>query len=112
MIDSYIFGSIVIDGREYRKDLIIYPDRIDPTWWRREGHRLLPEDLSAVIGYEPDILVVGTGASGRLDVPDKTRSYVGSKGIELIVAETKRACELFNELEGEKRVVAALHITC
>jgi hypothetical protein len=26
-------------------DLIIYPERIDANWWRREGHRLTPEDL-------------------------------------------------------------------
>jgi hypothetical protein len=28
MIDSYDFGAIVIDGKRYSSDVIIYPDRV------------------------------------------------------------------------------------
>jgi hypothetical protein len=38
MIDKYSFGSITIDGRTYDTDVIIYPERIDDRWWRKEGH--------------------------------------------------------------------------
>jgi len=40
MIEHYSFGRIVIDGKEYTKDLIIYPDKIRANWWRKEGHKL------------------------------------------------------------------------
>jgi len=34
MIESYAFGSIVVDGRKFTSDLIIYPDgHIDTFWW-------------------------------------------------------------------------------
>lgn len=39
-IASYSFGKITIDGQTFTSDLIIYPGRIDPSWWRREGHFL------------------------------------------------------------------------
>ncbi|MDL1969074.1 MAG: hypothetical protein LWW97_11200 [Deltaproteobacteria bacterium] len=36
MIESYSFGSIVVDGRKFISDLIIYPDgRIEASWWRK-----------------------------------------------------------------------------
>ena len=45
-IDSYSFGQIVIDARAYASDVIIYSDRVDAAWWRKEGHRLHPEDIA------------------------------------------------------------------
>jgi hypothetical protein len=32
-IESYHFGEIVIDGRRYSSDVIIYPDRVEGQWW-------------------------------------------------------------------------------
>jgi hypothetical protein len=40
MIESYKFGEIIITGKKYDSDLIIYPDHIDSSWWRKEGHLL------------------------------------------------------------------------
>ena len=40
MIEEYKFGFIRIDGEEYRRDLVILPDKIIPDWWREKGHRL------------------------------------------------------------------------
>ncbi|MEQ8191120.1 MAG: hypothetical protein ABRQ39_24360 [Candidatus Eremiobacterota bacterium] len=45
MIDSYDFGTIKISGKTYKSDVIIYPDRVDGKWWRKEGHSLHPDDL-------------------------------------------------------------------
>ncbi len=35
-IDHYVFGKMVVDGKTYTSDLIVYPDRVDPSWWRPE----------------------------------------------------------------------------
>jgi len=35
MIESYDFGRIVVDGRKFGRDVIIFADRIDGNWWRR-----------------------------------------------------------------------------
>jgi hypothetical protein len=112
-IDSYSFGRIVIDGTEHTSDVIIYPDRLDAPWWRKEGHLLAPEDLSEVFAYSPKVLVIGTGYNGVMAVPPKTVEAVQEKGIEVHIARTGDAVKLFNRLQREHaRIVAALHLTC
>jgi hypothetical protein len=112
MIDSYDFGRIVINGRQYITDLIVFPDRVEDGWWRKEGHNLHVKDLDEAIKDNPEVLVVGTGYSGLMKVPAETKEYVESKGIELIAQNTAEACKTFNRLVKSKKVVAALHITC
>ena len=49
-IEGYSFGSISVDGRRYKSDLIIYPDRVRSDWWRKEGHQLQLEDIRPQTG--------------------------------------------------------------
>ncbi len=115
LIESYKFGSIVIDGKSYGSDVIIFPDRVLGGWWRREGHRLFVEDLKEVFGAEPkpEVIVVGTGNSGLMKVSTEMEEKLRSSGIELVAEPTKAACRTFNELlKSGRRVVAALHLTC
>lgn len=111
-IDSYEFGSITVNGKSYRSDLIIFTDRVRENWWRKEGHSLCPEDLQEVVQSEPEVVIIGTGASGVLDVPKETMEWLLSKGIEVISAPTPEATRQFNRLVRSKKVVALLHLTC
>ena len=112
MIDSYSFGRIVIDGKTYTSDVIIYPDKVNDSWWRKSGHLLQIEDLTDVIQCNPEVLIVGTGANGLMKVPNDIKQFLESKGIELIFEETRKACETYNELKGRRKIVAAFHLTC
>ncbi len=112
MIESYRFGSITIDGTTYTSDVIIYPDRVDSRWWRKEGHRLSVEDLTEALAAKPDALVVGKGAYGCMSVPANTQKHIESLGVELVAANTKEACDAHNQLSATKRVVTCLHLTC
>ena len=119
MIDDYSFGRITIDGSTYTADVIIYscgsvgPDRVDSSWWRLEGHKLQPDDLTDVFTAQPEVLVVGQGNPGLMRVAEATREAVVELGIELVVCKTKEACQRYNELATQgKTVVAALHLTC
>ena len=113
MIESYDFGSIRVRGRNYSSDLIIFPDHVRPNWWRKEGHRLCIEDLEEVVNRKPEVLVIGTGYSGLMRVPEEVKRYMAERGIEVIVQPTKDACETFNRLlRSGRKVAAALHLTC
>jgi hypothetical protein len=112
MIEEYEFGRIVIDGKVYTQDVIIYPDRVNGHWWREEGHELSISDIGEILKEKPEVLVVGTGSGGLMRVLDETRSLLSSRGIRLIDKPTKEACKSFNELAGKTKVVAALHLTC
>jgi hypothetical protein len=111
-IDSYAFGRIVIEGKTYTSDVIIYPGRVVASWWRKEGHLLHPADLSEALAAKPDVLVIGTGYSGVMRVPRETVDRIAGQGIEVKVERTSKAVGLFNELQGARTVIAALHITC
>ena len=111
-IESYCFGEIVIDGRRYSNDVIVYPDRVDGQWWREEGHSLSPSDVWEVLQTPPEVLVIGQGSPGRMDVPAETLRKLRESGMEVIVEPTERACKTYNRLRGKRRVVAALHLTC
>ena len=112
-IDSYSFGVMKVDGAEYRGDLIVLPDRVRSNWWRKEGHNLAIEDLDDVLACEPDLLVIGKGASGLMKVPASTQETIQQHGIEVIAANTGQAWRIFNDqIETGKRVVGAFHLTC
>ncbi len=112
MIDSYRFGEVVIDGRKFTSDVIVFPDRVEGGWWRKEGHKLHPEDLGEVIPEKPEVLVVGTGDMGLMEVPPETCHFLETKAISLVADLTGEACCIYNQLCRSQRVVAALHLTC
>lgn len=114
MIEDYSFGRMVINGKTYSADLIIYPDgRIQKSWWRLEGHRLQLADLEKLLQAEPKIIVAGTGASSLMRPAAGLMALLGEQGIELICQPTATACITFNELLQQHRNVAGcFHLTC
>jgi hypothetical protein len=111
-IDSYEFGQIVIDGVTYRQDLLIWPGQIKKDWWRQQSHLLQAEDVFEALAANPQVLVVGQGQPGRLQVDPALAAYLKEKGIDLITLPTREACRIINQLAPKRRLAAALHLTC
>jgi hypothetical protein len=111
-IDSYSFGKIVINKKAYTSDVIIYPGRVDASWWRKEGHLLQFADVAEALQAKPDVLLIGTGYAGVMRVPRETIDRIAAQGVEVKVERTTKAVALYNDLQGVKIVIAMLHITC
>jgi hypothetical protein len=111
-INSYEFGKIVVDGRAFSQDLILLPDGIQEVWRREEGHLLQVADVAAVLAAGPEVLIVGQGQPGKMQVDAGLTQYLQENGIELIAGPTAQACTTFNSLAGKRQVAAALHLTC
>jgi hypothetical protein len=111
-IESYRFGRIVIDGHPYSKDLLILPTGVIPNWRRTHGHEVNPLDLKLVLDAAPELLVIGSGAHGRMQVQTATFEILKKSGIDVRVQKTPQACELFNAERLGTRTAAALHLTC
>ncbi len=111
-IESYSFGKIVIDGITYKSDLKVFPDKVAPDWWRREGHLLDCEDMEDVFSYKPEIIVVGTGMLGGMKVSKMVLERAREAGIELLSERTGKAVEIFNEISHSKKTVGLFHLTC
>ncbi|RJR34268.1 MAG: hypothetical protein C4567_15805 [Deltaproteobacteria bacterium] len=111
-IDSYDFGQIVIDGRTYRQDLLIWPGHIKSDWWRAEGHLLQIPDVFEALSAALQVLVVGQGAYGRMEVDRELAAYLRDQGIELVARPTREACLAINQMPEGRSWAAALHLTC
>ena len=92
-IDSFSFGSIVVNGTTYKTDIIVFPDRVQTEWKREEEHRPQISEFADILKAEPEVLIIGTGYAGVLSIPDQIRNFLTSKGIEVRVEKTKIAAE-------------------
>ena len=119
-IDSYEFGKMVIDGKEYTEDLIIYGDMIIENWRRKKGHILTQKDMKILwdeIGnYKGvvNILIVGTGHDGLMELSDEEGNGMLDQVMCYVSqARTVQAIEDFNEcVEKGCNVAGAFHLTC
>lgn len=112
-ITEYSFGRITINGKTYHSDVIITTNEVKADWWRKQGHNLAIVDLTGILQASPEVLIIGSGYFGRMQVPEAMRSYLEERGIKTDVLPTSEAVEKFNELQQKcTRLVAALHLTC
>ena len=111
-VESYQFGQVIINGKTYDSDVIIFPDRVQDDWHRQKSHELSLEDVSRILADNPEVLVVGTGAFGRVKVLPEVKQATEARDIQFVVQPTAEACEIYNQLTTAQRVVAALHLTC
>jgi len=110
MIDSYSFGNITINGQSY-EDIKIHKKKVT-TWHYIEHHTVTAQDIAEILD-DTEYLVIGTGSSGLVTVKQEVYDICKEKSIEVIEAKTKDACEKYNELEKQKKKVAAIiHSTC
>ncbi|MBC8415257.1 MAG: hypothetical protein ISS80_05770 [Candidatus Cloacimonetes bacterium] len=111
-IESYSFGSIMIDEESYTSDLIIFPGKIDVSWWRKRSHKVEMEDIPELLEVEVDVIIFGTGAYGLMKIDKKVIVHFTNRNIELIIEKTGQAVNTYNEISENKKVIAALHLTC
>lgn len=116
-ITSYNFGFIVVDGKQYLYDVVIHPDGIvserQPGKGRLGSHKITVEELERLQGMRPDIILIGTGASGLAKLDDDAQSYAQQPESNVKLLPSVRAAQKFNQLVDEgKRVAALFHITC
>ncbi len=112
-VDGYSFGKIVIDGKEYNHDVIVYWDGKVEKWWRKEGHRVCLEDVKSLIDRKVKTAIFGTGKYGVMKVGDDVKEKFEEMGIECVERISDEAVKLFNELVSKKdKVALAIHLTC
>lgn len=112
MIEAYRFGAITVGGETYTGDIKIIDGGVVPDWWRIEGHTLAAADIEDILEAAPDVLVVGTGDPGLMEVPAETARRLEEKDILLVAKPTAEAVKVYNGMLGQRRVAFAAHLTC
>ena len=109
-IQKYEFGEIIIDNQPFTKDLILLGKEILPNWWRRKGHSMCKEDLEKIIDYEPELLIIGKGASAMMEVPP---ALIESLNFKIESYSSKEAVEIYNKkIAAKQKIAEAFHLTC
>ena len=116
-VDSFKFGAIVIDGKKYGRDVVLFPD--GTVHERKHGflrfgsHNIKKEEVNDLIEVSPDTVIIGIGVWSRAKLASDAELALKEAKVELIALPSKEAVQRLNELSGEgKRVAALIHITC
>ena len=113
MIESFSFGQLVVAGKTYANDIIIYPDgRIQDSWWRKSGHRMDLDDIADLIALNPEVIVVGTGVYGYMKPDDDVKRALAQNNIRLVAAPTGEAWQAYNELVEKTSTGGCFHVGC
>ena len=101
-------GWIKVGTTEYRDPCVLTPEAVHTGFAPAGLDGLTAADFRRLLDYQPEIVLLGTGATQRFLHPRITAPLAEAHvGIE--VMDTRAACRTFNILLGEgRRVVAAL----
>lgn len=106
VIAGYGAEGVRVGSRLLSASCVVSPDRIIENWPATAVERLQPDDLAAVVALEPEIVLLGTGASIAFPAP-AVGEALARRGIGLEVMDTAAACRTYNVLAHEGRNVAA-----
>jgi hypothetical protein len=116
-IDKFSFGSAVIDGTKYIRDLVLLPDGIikrrDGGFWVVGSHCINKDEVQQLFDSGAKTIVIGVGILSRARLSDAAKEYVEKQSAELVILPSRDAVQKWNQLTDEgKRAAALIHITC
>lgn len=116
-VNSFKFGTIVVDDKKYSRDVFLYPDgRIKKRkggFWKFGSHAIKREEIEELVNSTPYIIIVGNGTDGKAKLNPDADALLNASGVESVIIPSQEAVDKFNELSTQGRHPAALiHITC
>lgn len=116
-IDSFNFGFIVVDGKQYVCDVLILPDgtvtKREASGRRLGSHTISRSEIESLYRAQPDVILVGCGTSWLARLSEDAEAYLQEANLNPVILPSSLAVKTFNQLVGEgKRVAALIHITC
>ena len=113
MITEFSFGRIVVEGQACNSDIKIVQGELVTDWWRRRGHSVEIDDVQDILASDTEILVIGKGKPGYMQVAESLRRHLEKNNIQLIDEPTSEAIQTFNRLHRKgRRVSGGFHVGC
>lgn len=110
-IDDISFAKLVSGGKVYRSTCLVYKDKIDGRWWRKNGSAFSPEDFDEAIASKPETIILGVGFMNKVSVLPETLERFEKEGIAVEVIDCQPAMERFNSMiDSGKHVIGAFHL--
>ncbi|WP_432839421.1 Mth938-like domain-containing protein [Dactylosporangium sp. CA-092794] len=113
---SIVWGRIEVDGLGTVKDLKAWPGGGRAWDWSETGTShspgIQPADVAELLDAGATVVVLSRGMEERLEVAPETLELLDKAGVEVHVAETTEAVELYNDLAATAAVGGLFHSTC
>jgi hypothetical protein len=116
-IKGTAFGSIRIGGEVYKRDVLI---RLGGKVKKRKkklskavygtSHIISLNEAKHIYEKGAELLVVGTGQYGLVQLSDEAKKYFDRKRCKVKLRPTPEAIQVWNEAKGD--VIGLFHITC
>ncbi len=127
MLEETGFGYIVVNGRRYEHDIVLYPNGLlekrrkdlSKKYRSEYGHTPLSrEELEYYLEKTGSIeyLVIGNGQYGALPLTPEAKKLLEDlkeKEVEIVIDKTPKVLGKVNKLLADKRkILAIIHVTC
>jgi len=99
-------ASALVNDRHLQASFVLAPDRLIEDWRAHEPKALAPEDMEPLLALEPEVILLGTGAT-QVFPPAVTLAACLSRNVGVEVMTNAAAARTFNVLAGEGRRVVA-----
>lgn len=93
-------GRIVINGKEFTVDVVIYKDSV---FERGSSDTLSSSEMEEIlnkIGEKPKVVIIGTGSDASLAIEDDVVTKLKGSGIRVVIQLTDEAIETYKELKS------------
>ena len=107
MIRSVTGDGIRIGDAVYTQTIGLTVDSVIDDWEQKGIAELVEDDFAALLEVEPEVIVLGTGASNVFP-PRELVFAMARRQVGFETMDTAAAARTFNVLAGEGRRVAAL----
>lgn len=108
LITGYGTGWVAVNETRHTGSLIVLPNRLIADWPVKRVDELTAEHFVEIADLQPEIVLLGTGATQRFVHPRLSRPLLEA-GVGLECMDTAAACRTYNILMAEGRhVLAAL----
>lgn len=113
---TVVWGEITVDGVGTFKDAKVFPGSVEEWDWGETGTRhspgIQPADVEELVEAGAEAIVLSRGIQLRLGVMPETLEYLRSRGVEVHVAQTEEAVDIYHRLSASTPTGALIHSTC
>jgi hypothetical protein len=116
-INETSFGTIIVDNNLFDFDVVI---SLNGTVRKRKNklskaiygtsHMVSEAEISEIYHPDADMILIGSGQYGRLELSDKAISFLENHHCAFDVLVTPEAMNYWNTHDG--KIIGMFHITC
>jgi hypothetical protein len=115
-ITAIAWGKTEVQGLGQMKDCKLWPGGGRQWDWRETGTQhvpgIQPADVQELIDHGAQVVVLSKGMQLRLQTCRETFDMLARLGVEVVVAETNAAVDLYNSLTPDRLAGCLIHSTC